>query len=82
MIKHQQILIIIAAVMSNIYEGFDLPQFWIDHNEAMIATFHKCYWHVIDEYSPFFGGHVLRGMGRRMEKVFKGELFTQPSSRS
>lgn len=58
-----------AAIMSNIYEGFPLPDFWTEYNDAMVATFHKCYWRVIEEYGPFFGGHVLRGLGTRMAEL-------------
>ncbi|OQR69420.1 hypothetical protein BIW11_01848 [Tropilaelaps mercedesae] len=64
------------AIMSNIYEGFPLPKFWVENEVAMKAVFHKCYWLVIEQYRPFFGGHLLKGMAERMQKVFNDELKT------
>ncbi|XP_003738860.1 uncharacterized protein LOC100908628 [Galendromus occidentalis] len=66
----------IDGVTSNVYEGLPQPKFFTDNEAALKKFYHFAYHTVIEEFSPFYGFHLLQGMARRMQQVFDGELTT------
>lgn len=54
-----------------------MPKFWTENQRVLTEAMEKCYSCVIDEYGPFYGGHLLRGLGRRMELVFNSEYLVR-----
>ncbi|OQR79955.1 hypothetical protein BIW11_00078, partial [Tropilaelaps mercedesae] len=57
------------GMISNIYEGFSLPDFWTQNERILTEVYQECYTLVIEQYRPYYAGYLLRNMGERMKQV-------------
>ncbi|XP_022667807.1 uncharacterized protein LOC111253113 isoform X2 [Varroa destructor] len=69
-----EVFTFLDGIVSNMYEDHPIPDFWTRNERILTEVYEKLYALVIEQYRPYYGGHLLRGIAQRMKQVFNKEL--------